>query len=176
MLLVVRRYQTSFLFYPLTADDVSQIEVVLGPSSALYGPNALAGVVNIITKRPSESLGTTIGYTTGDRSFNKAQVRHAGQITNKLSYKMSFVNFSANDWEYIEDDEKKAHFAPWLNDDDDLKDLLDGYLEDGLAWWDGWDLNIDRDGNGTIDTTYKKSDNLIKDSEEYISLYKNQLK
>ena len=148
---------------PLTSDDVSQIEVVLGPSSALYGPNAHAGVVNIITKRPSESLGTTIGYTTGDRSFNKAQVRHAGQITNKLSYKMSFVNFSANDWEYIEDDEKKAHFAPWLNDDDDLKDLLDGYLEDGLAWWDGWDLNIDRDGNGTIDTTYKKSDNLVKD-------------
>ena len=148
---------------PLTSDDVSQIEVVLGPSSALYGPNAHAGVVNIITKRPSESLGTTVGYTTGDRSFNKAQVRHAGQLNNKLSYKMSFVNFSANDWEYIEEDEKKAHFAPWLNDDDALSDLLDGYLEDGLAWWDGWDLKIDRDGDGTVDTTYLKSDNLIKD-------------
>ena len=30
---------------PLTSDDVRQIEVVLGPSSALYGPNAHAGVV-----------------------------------------------------------------------------------------------------------------------------------
>ena len=34
---------------PVTSDDVSQIEVVLGPSSALYGPNAHSGVVNIIT-------------------------------------------------------------------------------------------------------------------------------
>ena len=32
---------------PVTSDDVSQIEVVLGPSSALYGPNAHSGVVNI---------------------------------------------------------------------------------------------------------------------------------
>ncbi len=62
---------------PLTSDDVSQIEVVLGPSSALYGPNAHSGVVNIISKRPAESLGTIVGYTTGTREFNKMQVRHA---------------------------------------------------------------------------------------------------
>ena len=82
---------------PLTSDDVSQIEVVLGPSSALYGPNAHSGVVNIISKKPSESLGTNIGYTTGTREFNKMQVRHAGKI-NKFSYKMSAVNFTAHDW------------------------------------------------------------------------------
>ena len=80
---------------PITSDDVSQIEVVLGPSSALYGPNAHSGVVNIITKRPIQSLGTIVGYTTGSREFNKAQVRHAGKLNN-FSYKMSAVNFTAH--------------------------------------------------------------------------------
>ncbi|MEE8336348.1 MAG: TonB-dependent receptor plug domain-containing protein, partial [Candidatus Neomarinimicrobiota bacterium] len=48
---------------PLTSDDVKQIEVLLGPSSALYGPNAHSGVINIISKRPRESAGTVAGYT-----------------------------------------------------------------------------------------------------------------
>ena len=54
---------------PLSSDDVEQIEVVLGPSSALYGPNAHAGVVNIISKTPQQSLGTVIGVTAGSREF-----------------------------------------------------------------------------------------------------------
>lgn len=36
---------------PISLADVERIEVVRGPSSALYGPNAVAGVINIITKR-----------------------------------------------------------------------------------------------------------------------------
>ncbi len=147
---------------PLTSDDVKQIEVVLGPSSALYGPNAHAGVVNIISKRPQESKGTVVGITGGTRNFSKAQVRHSGSIGN-LGYKMSLVQFNAYDWEYIEDDEKKAHYKQWLDDDFGHGDDLDDLLEDGLAWWDGWDIKVDRDGDGTVDTTYLGSDNKVYD-------------
>ena len=147
---------------PVTSDDVSQIEVVLGPSSALYGPNAHSGVVNIITKRPAESLGTIVGYTTGTREFNKAQVRHAGKMNN-FSYKMSAVNFTAHDWNYIEDDEKKEHYRQWRVDGLD-GDELDDLFDSGNATWDGWNINVDRDGNGTIDTTYLKEDNILTDS------------
>ncbi len=35
-------------------DDVKKIEVIKGPGSMLYGTNALSGVVNVITKRPSK--------------------------------------------------------------------------------------------------------------------------
>ena len=38
----------------LSTDNVERIEIVRGPSSALYGSNAVSGVVNIITKKPSE--------------------------------------------------------------------------------------------------------------------------
>ncbi|MFH1504448.1 MAG: TonB-dependent receptor [Candidatus Omnitrophota bacterium] len=37
----------------ISLDNVEQIEVVKGAASALYGDNAMAGVINIITKRPS---------------------------------------------------------------------------------------------------------------------------
>ena len=89
---------------PVTSDDVEQIEVVLGPSSALYGPNAHSGVINIITKKPSEYEGTNLSYTVGTRDFRKWQVRHSGK-NGKIGYKLSFVDFSAYDWKWIDEEE-----------------------------------------------------------------------
>lgn len=39
---------------PIDINDVDKIEVVRGPSSALYGPNAAAGVINILTRKPQK--------------------------------------------------------------------------------------------------------------------------
>jgi outer membrane receptor for ferrienterochelin and colicins len=41
-------------------DNIEQIEVVRGPNSALFGANAVGGVINIITKRPPEKFSTTL--------------------------------------------------------------------------------------------------------------------
>lgn len=46
-----------FDFASLTAYDVERIELVSGPQSALWGSDALAGVINITTRAPSETLG-----------------------------------------------------------------------------------------------------------------------
>src|SRR5204862_1215010 len=43
--------QGAFDFANLTTDDVGRIEVVRGPQSTLYGPRALAGVIQIFTKQ-----------------------------------------------------------------------------------------------------------------------------
>lgn len=50
----VYNYATGGTFWeslPVGLNDVDRIEVVRGPASALYGPNAVTGVINIITKR-----------------------------------------------------------------------------------------------------------------------------
>jgi outer membrane cobalamin receptor len=39
--------------------DIERIEVVRGPGSALYGSQAMGGVINIITRRPTEKDGKT---------------------------------------------------------------------------------------------------------------------
>jgi outer membrane receptor protein involved in Fe transport len=50
-------------YVPSNMDDIKQIEVVRGPASAIWGANALTGVVNIITKSPREAAGDKKGVT-----------------------------------------------------------------------------------------------------------------
>ncbi|MBK7863980.1 MAG: TonB-dependent receptor [Archangiaceae bacterium] len=48
----------------LTVENIEQIEIVKGPSSVLWGSDALAGTINIITRAPSKPLGgnATVSY------------------------------------------------------------------------------------------------------------------
>ena len=50
---------------PLGQSEIKQIEVVRGPASAVWGANALTGVVNIISRTPRESLGTEATFSAG---------------------------------------------------------------------------------------------------------------
>jgi vitamin B12 transporter len=53
----------------IALDNVDRIEVQKGPSSALYGPSAMGGVVNLITRRPRRDKWTgsfSAGYGTFD--------------------------------------------------------------------------------------------------------------
>ena len=43
---------------PTNPDEIRQIEVIRGPASAVWGANAMSGVVNIITKSPRELAGS----------------------------------------------------------------------------------------------------------------------
>ena len=56
---------TAYNVIPVSFEDVEQIEVVLGPSSALYGPNAHSGVLNIVTSSPLRSTGTSVNIQGG---------------------------------------------------------------------------------------------------------------
>lgn len=57
-----------FDFADLTTENIERIEVIRGPQSTLYGSDAMAGVINIITKRGS---GKPSFYTSGEGgSFN----------------------------------------------------------------------------------------------------------
>ncbi len=81
-----------------TNEDVERIEVLLGPASALYGPNSANGVLHVITKSPFSSQGTTLTIDGGERSLLRGSLRHAGLLTPKVGYKLSGEYFSAKDW------------------------------------------------------------------------------
>jgi len=68
-------------FVPTNPNDIKQIEVVRGPASAVWGANALTGVVNIITKSPRETAGrTSVTFNAGtfDRHVGSTIDRGAG--------------------------------------------------------------------------------------------------
>jgi len=52
-------------FVPQNQSEIKQIEVVRGPASAVWGANALTGVVNIITKNPRETEGFALNLSGG---------------------------------------------------------------------------------------------------------------
>jgi iron complex outermembrane receptor protein len=52
-------------------DQIERIEIVRGPGSVLYGDNAVGGVINIITKKPTKPLSFQAGITLGSYRFNK---------------------------------------------------------------------------------------------------------
>jgi outer membrane receptor for ferrienterochelin and colicins len=73
--------------YPL--DEFSKVEFVKGPSASLYGANAFNGVLNLTSFSPREVLGTKISLLGGDYNTLRADVRNAGLITDKISYKIT---------------------------------------------------------------------------------------
>lgn len=94
-----------FNFYelsPTVDDDIDRIEVAAGPASALYGPNALGGVLQIITKSPFDNPGTVVTITGGERSLIRGTIRHSGLIGNRLAYKISGEYHQGDDWEYVD--------------------------------------------------------------------------
>lgn len=46
-------------------EDVEKIEVLKGPGSALYGMNAMGGVINVITRKPQKKLDVSAGLQAG---------------------------------------------------------------------------------------------------------------
>ncbi len=92
---------------PIDILDIERIEVVRGPSSALYGPNAVSGVINIITKKPEFKK----------LQFNAhAQGGNIGGIGNAdLSFGIGEdikVRFSGN-YRYLTRFTNKSYFFPY---------------------------------------------------------------
>jgi len=59
-------------------DQVERVEIVRGTGSVLYGDNAVGGVINIITKLPSEKMTVKAGTAFGSYSYNKNTVSLSG--------------------------------------------------------------------------------------------------
>ena len=87
---------------PTTSEDIERIEVVVGPAAALYGPNSANGVLHIITKSPFDSKGTTLTVDAGNRSVLRTALRHAGTVSDKFGYRVSFERMTGDDWESVD--------------------------------------------------------------------------
>ncbi|MFM7773881.1 MAG: TonB-dependent receptor [Candidatus Kapaibacterium sp.] len=94
-------------FVPATVDDLERVEVVRGPGSALFGPNVTQGVVNMITRSPFASKGTSVSVAMGNQALMNLMARHAGTIGDNLGYKISAQYLSADDWAWNESEVKE---------------------------------------------------------------------
>lgn len=66
--------------FSLPVENIARVEVIRGPGSAVYGADAFAGVVNIITKGPEQMKGTTTGMRYGSFDSTEAWFQHGGEL------------------------------------------------------------------------------------------------
>lgn len=64
----------------LPIENISRIEVIRGPGSALYGADAFSGVINITTKTAQEINGTQIGLRAASFNTRDAWMLHGGKL------------------------------------------------------------------------------------------------
>ncbi len=82
---------------PVSFEDIDRIEVVRGPSSALYGPNAVTGVINIITQTISQETPLISGNLNGgSQSTYMGDLAIRKQLNDKISLGVT-GNFETRD-------------------------------------------------------------------------------
>ncbi|MES2392424.1 MAG: TonB-dependent receptor [Acidobacteriota bacterium] len=72
----------------LPLEDIDRIEVIRGPGGTIWGPNASNGVINIITKKSTETTGVTVHALAGssDHTIDDLQVGAANH--KQLSFRL----------------------------------------------------------------------------------------
>lgn len=83
----------------LVLDDIDRIEVVRGPGGTLWGANAVNGVINIIMRNASETVGNYLqaGYGNIEQGF--ASARHGGQFDDGGYYRVYAKGFNRSGFE-----------------------------------------------------------------------------
>jgi outer membrane receptor protein involved in Fe transport len=94
---------------PVNAFELKQVEVIRGPASAIWGANALSGVINFISKTPREldSNNLTIsaggfnrdpenGQNLGTGGLYSVNVTHARPVNDRWAYKLSAGYFTSD--------------------------------------------------------------------------------
>ncbi|HEX2834968.1 MAG TPA: TonB-dependent receptor [Thermoanaerobaculia bacterium] len=78
-------------------DEMASVELVRGPGSALYGPNAFSGVLNMTTKQPKQTPGGRVMLSAGDLSTKRADLRHAGDLGADDAYYRVTLGYQQSD-------------------------------------------------------------------------------
>jgi outer membrane receptor protein involved in Fe transport len=93
----------------ITELDMDNVELLPGAGSALYGPNALNGIVLMNSKNPFEYQGLSANIKSGILSddgrsktttgYYDVTVRYAQAFNNKWAFKVNFGYLKADDWQ-----------------------------------------------------------------------------
>jgi outer membrane receptor protein involved in Fe transport len=105
--------------------DIQKAELIVGASSAFYGPNAFNGVLSMETKNPFFNKGLAGSIKIGERDLLNTAVRWADSWNNKdgnawMAAKVNLFYLSAFDWvannfDPISDSEGTPVFDPAVN-------------------------------------------------------------
>ncbi|MGZ8903798.1 MAG: TonB-dependent receptor plug domain-containing protein, partial [Methylobacter sp.] len=97
----------------LPVEAIQRVEVIRGPGSALYGADAFAGVINIITKKAADIKGSKVGGRAGDWDTESAWAQHSAKWAGwDIAGSFQYQHTSGDDGRIIDADQQN------IKDDD----------------------------------------------------------
>lgn len=89
--------------------SISNIEVVKGPASSLYGPEAVGGTINFVTHRPTAMHTAKVGVQADQWGYRRFQYAAGGMIGKKLGiYLSGFEGRQQDAWQAYSDYDKSS--------------------------------------------------------------------
>jgi vitamin B12 transporter len=84
-----------FNFADLTIDNIDRIEIVRGPQSTVYGPRALAGVIQIFTRQGNDTPETNASFEGGSYDTYRESLATSGKI-GQIDYSLGASRFDTD--------------------------------------------------------------------------------
>ncbi|MFT5593322.1 MAG: iron complex outermembrane receptor protein [Oceanicoccus sp.] len=94
---------------PVAIEDIKRIEVVRGPNSASYGSNAFQAVINILTKHPADTYGSSVSLQSGNNGEENIYLKQGGHI-GASDYRVSFTQKKSDQYE-VDSDSRLSRFV-----------------------------------------------------------------
>lgn len=118
-----------------TTLDITQAEILRGPQGTLFGANALAGMINLVSAGPSDFLEGDFSLRLAERGGQAFEGAIGGPISETLGYRMAYANVQS-------DGSQKNTF---LGTDDNAR-IDEQTLRGKLRWQPSTDLLVDLTG------------------------------
>lgn len=90
-------------------EDVDRVEVIRGPGGTIWGPNAVNGVINIITKNTADTQGTFVSAGGGNQEQGFVNFRYGGK-NRGLTYRIYGKSFTRGPQVHVPGD---TNFDDW---------------------------------------------------------------
>ena len=96
---VYEPYFSAFDLKTISAEGIDTIKLAKGPTSVLYGPNTLGGIVNIITRRPSDSPELSLKASYGERNTSELGLNSSFQL-GKMAFSGMILSQNSDGFYY----------------------------------------------------------------------------
>ena len=78
--------------------DIDRLEVLKGPQGTLYGRNAVGGVINYVTSRPTEEAGGYLRMKLGDYDSSEVKAAINLPLSDTLRSRIAVASFARDGW------------------------------------------------------------------------------
>jgi iron complex outermembrane receptor protein len=159
--------------FSLDIDLVERVEVVLGPSSSLYGTNAVFAVINVITRDASTFHGLELEADAGSWNTYRGRISYGGRIAgvDAVLSGTFYGSKGQNRLYYPEYDSPATNNGIAAHvDDDQFESGFAKLSAHGLRFQAGWGSREKADPTGAWEVTFNDPDSRSTDEHGYLDL------